>query len=59
MAELTPETVRLLVAGEVDDQAARALIEWYASLARGIVAFPESELRTVEPPLRSLAGPIG
>ena len=57
MTELTPELVRLLVSGEVDDDAAQALVDWYASLARGIAAFPTAELRAVEPPLRSTAGP--
>jgi hypothetical protein len=57
MAELTPEMVRLFVAGEVDDAAAKALIDWYANLARGVAAFPEAELRAVEPPLRSTPGP--
>ena len=42
MAELTPELVRLLVAGDVDDEAARALVDWYASIARGVAAFPEA-----------------
>ena len=57
MAEITPELVRLLVAGDVDDDAARALVDWYASMARDVAAFPEAELRGVEPPLRSTAGP--
>jgi len=57
MAELTPELVRLLVPGDVDADAARALVDWYAPIARGIAAFPEAELRAVEPPLRSTAGP--
>jgi hypothetical protein len=57
MGELTPDMVRLLVDGEVDDQASAALVEWYANLARGIAEFPESKLRTVEPPLRSTPGP--
>jgi hypothetical protein len=57
MAELTPEMVRLFVAGDVDEEAAKALIEWYANLARGVAAFPEADLRGVEPPLRSTPGP--
>lgn len=58
MPELTPELVRLLVTGELDDEVARALAEWYATLARGVAAFPEADLRVVEPPLRSTAGPV-
>jgi hypothetical protein len=57
MPDFTPELVRLLVPGDVDDAAARALVDWYASIARGVAAFPEAELRGVEPPLRSTAGP--
>jgi hypothetical protein len=57
MPELIPELVRLLVPGDVDDEAARALADWYTAIARGVAAFPEAELRAVEPPLRSTAGP--
>jgi hypothetical protein len=57
MAELTPEIVRVFVGGAVADQAASALIEWYANLTRGLASFPEMDLRTVEPPLRSMPGP--
>ncbi len=57
MAELTPEMVRVFVGDQLDDQAAAALIEWYANLARGIAAFPAADVRRVEPPLRSTAGP--
>ncbi|MBV9329028.1 MAG: hypothetical protein JO352_35425 [Chloroflexi bacterium] len=58
MAELTPDMVRLLVGVELDDATVTALIEWYASLARGLAAFPEADLKGVEPPLRSTAGPL-
>jgi hypothetical protein len=57
MTELSPEMVRLLVGVDVDDAAAAALIEWYANLTRGLTAFPEADLKSVEPPLRSIAGP--
>jgi hypothetical protein len=57
MAELSPDMVRLLVGVDVDDTAAGALIEWYTNLSRGIAGFPEAELKGVEPPLRSTAGP--
>jgi hypothetical protein len=57
MAELSPDMVRLLLGVDVDDPTAAALIEWYTNLSRGLVAFPEAELRGVEPPLRSTAGP--
>lgn len=58
MIELTPEMVRRLLGLEVDDATASALIEWYANLSRGIAAFPEAELKAVEPPLRSTPGPL-
>ena len=57
MAELSPDMVRLLVGVEVDDTTAAALIEWYTNLSRGIAAFPEADLKGVEPPLHSIAGP--
>jgi hypothetical protein len=58
MIEVTPEMVRRLLGIEVDDAAASTLIEWYANLSRGIAAFPEAEVKSVEPPLRSIPGPI-
>jgi hypothetical protein len=57
MIELTPEMVRRLLGLEVDDATASALIDWHTNLARGIAAFPEAELKRVEPPLRSTPGP--
>lgn len=57
MVGLTPEVVRVLVDGDLDDQAVHALIEWYANLMRGVAAFPAADLKRVEPPLRSTPGP--
>ena len=57
MAELSVDMVRVLLGVDVDDQAAAALVDWYANLSRGVAAFPEAELKGVEPPLRSTPGP--
>jgi hypothetical protein len=57
MAELSIDMVRLLLGVDVDDQAAAGLIDWYANLSRGVAAFPEADLKRVEPPLRSTPGP--
>jgi hypothetical protein len=57
MAELSVDMVRTLLGVDFDELEAAALIDWYANLSRGVVAFPEAELRSVEPPLRSTAGP--
>jgi len=58
MIELTPELVRRLLGLEVDDTTAAALVDGYANLSRGVAAFPEAELKGVEPPLRSTPGPM-
>jgi len=58
MIELTPEVVRRLLGLEVDDATASALVDWYTNLSRGVAAFPEAEMKGVEPPLRSTPGPM-
>jgi hypothetical protein len=55
--DLSPETVRELVGGSLTDPQVAALIEWHAALARALAAFPEADLKSVEPPLRSTPGP--
>ena len=57
MPELSADMVRLLLGVDIDDQAAAALVDWYATLSRGVAAFPEADLKAVEPPLRSTPGP--
>ena len=57
MAELSPESVRLILGVDVDDQAVAALVTWYANLSSGVAAFPAADLKAVEPPLRSTPGP--
>ena len=49
--------VRRIVTELVSDEEAEALVGWYANLARGVAAFAEVDLKWVEPPLRSIAGP--
>ena len=51
------ETVRRVVGAELSDEEAEALLGWYATIARGVAAFPASDLKDVEPPLRSVPGP--
>jgi hypothetical protein len=59
MAEpLVPQQVRDVVGVELSEQAVQALVNWYAGFARGVAAFPAADLRRVEPPLRSIAGPL-
>jgi hypothetical protein len=53
---MTPEDVERLVPA-VSRQEAEALAEWYAGLARAVAAFPEADLKGLEPPLRSTPGP--
>jgi hypothetical protein len=49
--------VREAVGGGVSDAEAEALAAYYTTLARAVAAFPTEQLRDVEPPLRSTAGP--
>jgi hypothetical protein len=51
------EDVRKVAGLELSDEDAKALAAAYASLARGVAAFPADDLRTVEPPLHSIPGP--
>ena len=58
MADLTEiERVRGIVGAHVTDEQAQALTTYYANLAQAVAAFATDELRQVEPPLRSIAGP--
>jgi hypothetical protein len=58
MAEsLSSEQVREIVGVALSDQDAEALMGWYAGFARGVAGFPAADLKRVEPPLRSIAGP--
>jgi len=52
------EEIRRVVGGGVSVTEAAALADWYAGLARLVAAFPTEEVDFVEPPLRSLPGPI-
>lgn len=42
---------------QLSDQEADALAAHYATLARGVAAFPSQELKAVEPALRSVPAP--
>jgi len=55
---MNEETVREIVGGELSDTEAKALLASYAALARAVATFPQTELKDVEPPLRSVAGPL-
>jgi hypothetical protein len=50
------EEVKRVVASATDEEAA-ALVTWYANLSAAVAQFPASELKDVEPPLRSIGGP--
>ena len=49
--------VREQVGGELTEQEALALSEWYAGQAKLLAAFPTADVKAVEPPLRSIPGP--
>ncbi len=53
------DEIRQVVGIELSEQDAEALRGWYASFARGVAAFPAADLKRVEPPLRSVPGPVG
>jgi hypothetical protein len=58
MAEpLSPEEVRRILSFTISDQDATAMAAWYANLSRAVALFPAGDLKDVEPPLRSVAGP--
>ena len=52
------EEVRQIVGVELSDTEAEALAAWYANLARSVAAFPAEDLKRIEPPLRSIPGPV-
>jgi cytochrome c553 len=54
---LSADVVRQVTGLELSDQEADALAAYYATLARGVAAFPVEELKTVEPALRSVPAP--
>ncbi len=52
------DEVRRIVGVELSDAEAEALAAYYANLARTVAAFPASDLKRTEPPLRSIPGPV-
>jgi hypothetical protein len=50
--------VQEIVGDQITDDEVDALLGTSAALSRSIAGFPFAELRAVEPPLRSLAGPL-
>ena len=42
----------------LSDEEAAALADWYADISRRVAEFPQAELKSVEPPLRSTPGPL-
>ena len=55
---LSKDEIRQIVGIELSDQDAEALAGWYAGFARGVAAYPAADLKRVEPPLRSVPGPV-
>jgi len=52
------DEARRIVGVELSDAEAEALAAYYANLARSVAAFPASDLKRTEPPLRSIPGPV-
>ena len=51
------EHVRRTIGVPLTEDEATALAQWYANIARAVAEFPFDDLKNVEPPLRSVAGP--
>ena len=51
------EHVRQTIGVPLTDDETTALAEWYATITRAVAQFPLDDLKNVEPPLRSVAGP--
>jgi hypothetical protein len=54
---MTPDQVRDVIGPSLSEIQATALADWYVALAEQIARFPESELKGLEPPLRSTPAP--
>jgi hypothetical protein len=57
MPQLSPDDVRHFVDTPLTNVQAKVLADWYTSLSAAVAAFPEGDLRGVEPPLRSTPAP--
>jgi hypothetical protein len=57
-ASASPDEIRQVLGVEISAQDVEALAAWHAGFARGVAAFPAADLRRVEPPLRSVPGPV-
>jgi hypothetical protein len=57
MPDLSADDIRRLLDLPMTDTQASALAAWYASLSAAVAAFPEGDLRGIEPPLRSTPAP--
>ncbi|HLZ28262.1 MAG TPA: hypothetical protein VKV73_13165 [Chloroflexota bacterium] len=55
---LSKDEIRRVVGLELAEQDVEALAGWYAGFARGVAGFPADDLKRVEPPLRSVPGPV-
>jgi len=51
------EEIRRLLGADASDAEVAALVDWYTAQAKFVAAFPADDLKLVEPPLRSIAGP--
>jgi hypothetical protein len=54
---LGQDEIRRILGVEVSAQDVEALAGWYAGFARQVAAYPQDDLKRVEPPLRSVPGP--
>ncbi len=52
------DALRALLGASVPDAEVEAVVASYLTLARAVAAFPTLELAEVEPPLRSVPGPV-
>jgi hypothetical protein len=57
MTQESPDVVRRIIGTPLSDTEATALIDWYRGVSAAVAAYPEADLRNVEPPLRSMPGP--
>jgi cytochrome c553 len=55
---LSKDEIRRIIETELSEQDAEALAGWYAGFARGVASYPPDDLKRVEPPLRSVPGPV-
>ena len=55
--KLSAEEILRVVGDSVTPDEVKALADWYATQSALVAAFPADDLKSVEPPLRSIPGP--